>query len=64
MDKYGGLDNYLAETPDYKLASKLGVRLKLQVLEQRRRIEAGEELLPAPPMADKMKVVAALEVSV
>mmetsp|Transcript_2901 Transcript_2901/g.7149 ORF Transcript_2901/g.7149 Transcript_2901/m.7149 type:complete len:165 (+) Transcript_2901:27-521(+) len=63
VDKVGGLDNYLAHTPDHKLASKLGVRLKLQVIEQRRRIAAGEPLLPPPPMAVSNKVVASLEES-
>jgi hypothetical protein len=53
IDKYGGLDNYLAFTTEEKLASKLGVKLKHMVIEQRRRIAAGEELLPPPKMADK-----------
>eukprot|EP00283_Hemiselmis_rufescens_P007249 CAMPEP_0173435242 /NCGR_PEP_ID=MMETSP1357-20121228/14565_1 /TAXON_ID=77926 /ORGANISM="Hemiselmis rufescens, Strain PCC563" /LENGTH=163 /DNA_ID=CAMNT_0014400199 /DNA_START=48 /DNA_END=539 /DNA_ORIENTATION=- len=52
IDKKGGLDNYLAETPDKKLDSKLGSFLKEQVLEQRRRMTLGQELLPPPSMSD------------
>uniref|UniRef100_A0A6U5A563 Large ribosomal subunit protein bL28c n=1 Tax=Hemiselmis andersenii TaxID=464988 RepID=A0A6U5A563_HEMAN len=52
IDKKGGLDNYLAETPDEKLDSRLGSFLKEQVLEQRRRILLGQDLLPPPSMSD------------
>jgi hypothetical protein len=51
IDKVGGLDNYLASTSDKKIDSKLGSYLKEQVIEQRRRLEAGEEPLPPPRMA-------------
>ena len=51
IDKVGGLDNYLASTSDKKIDSKLGSYLKEQVIEQRRRLEAGGEPLPPPRMA-------------
>ena len=51
IDKYGGLDNYLLKTPDAKLDSELGSRLKAHLAEQQRRILAGEPLLALPKEA-------------
>jgi hypothetical protein len=51
IDKYGGLDNYLLKTPDSKLDSELGSRLKAQLTEHKRRILTGEPLLPLPKEA-------------
>jgi len=52
IDKKGGLDNYLADTSDKKLASKLGSHLKLLVLEQRVRLAQGLPPLPPPKSSD------------
>eukprot|EP01138_Halocafeteria_seosinensis_P009430 gb/GECG01009638.1/.p1 GENE.gb/GECG01009638.1/~~gb/GECG01009638.1/.p1 ORF type:complete len:261 (+),score=31.16 gb/GECG01009638.1/:1-783(+) len=48
MDKRGGLDNYLINTPDYKLASQEALRLKKLVIraraeKQRNRAQADKE---------------------
>ena len=51
IDKYGGLDNYLIKTPDAKLESELGSRLKLQLLEHQKRILTGQPLPPLPKEA-------------
>ena len=48
IDRHGGIDNYLTKTSDEKLASKLGSELKMQVIEQKRRLAAGEPPLPPP----------------
>ena len=51
IDKLGGLDNYLLNTSDSKLDSELGSRLKAQLAEHKRRVLAGEPLLPLPKEA-------------
>eukprot|EP00884_Botryococcus_braunii_P009833 jgi/Botrbrau1/18851/Bobra.177_2s0013.1 len=56
IDKAGGLDEYLLNTPDHKLASELGVKLKARIKEvlERRRDNGEVELYnlktsPKPP---------------
>ena len=51
IDKYGGLDNYLLKTPDVKLKSELGSRLKMQLIEHQKRILTGQPPLPLPKEA-------------